>query len=417
MTFDFFNPSHLAFGTKLTRAFNQLNNLCIDAEDNVQDLFRIYDIYKQYVNRNYPCPMPTRGDAPCRTNELFDLINDENTIKSFYITEEGKFHCALNIFRRTANRFTRAEGETDLKEGYAFCKSSISNSQPEREIQFTDTYTQGEGNFLFSFRIDSDNNINISENAYSYFLPSNFDHITGMTYEDEIHPDYTAKDYEAVLLIGWSSMDNNRPYGDVNSKLEVYLNGQEIEKVSGWLCRQFMVVYLKPEDKLTGSWSTGFRIKYTKNSVPIPAPAGIEVVQILNSTAVNPTDFQTGWSDFEDTGVTNHLYVYRSASTTIAYKSIGVRAKIVFSRKVDKATNLVLTNLNNTRKKTINIYYYSEGSVLSTSSHSSDDSTIIRQLPTSCDSIIVGLINDSGEAVLSLSATIEGDISLEAGRE
>ena len=216
--------------------------------------------------------MPTRGDAPCRTNELFDLINDENTIKSFYITEEGKFHCALNIFRRTANRFTRAEGETDLKEGYAFCKSSISNSQPEREIQFTDTYTQGEGNFLFSFRIDSDNNINISENAYSYFLPSNFDHITGMTYEDEIHPDYTAKDYEAVLLIGWSSMDNNRPYGDVNSKLEVYLNGQEIEKVSGWLCRQFMVVYLKPEDKLTGSWSTGFRIKYTKNPVPIPVP-------------------------------------------------------------------------------------------------------------------------------------------------
>ena len=35
MTFDFFNTSNLAFGSKLTKAFNQLDRLCNEAEENI----------------------------------------------------------------------------------------------------------------------------------------------------------------------------------------------------------------------------------------------------------------------------------------------------------------------------------------------------------------------------------------------
>lgn len=279
MTFDFFNPSHLAFGSKLTKAFNQLNRLCNEAEDNLVDLFRIYDTYKQYVNRNYIAPFPTRPDAPVRVNELFDLINDGDVIKDIGFTDEGKLHCAINIFNPRTNRLTVAEGETDIKEGYAFARASISNQNPYREIQFVEDYFDGEGTLLFSFRIDSDNNINISEGAYNYFLPSNFDHITGISNETEnIRPGYEAEDYEAIVLTGYARWGNNGEYTDGSplsgkSCLKVSINGSLKVYNTGWQCRQYVVVYLKPGDKIDGNWVRGFKVKYTKKAVPVPRPS------------------------------------------------------------------------------------------------------------------------------------------------
>lgn len=282
MTFNFFNPSHLAFGSKLTKAFNQLNKLCNEAEDNLDYLFQIYDTYKQYINRNYRAPFPTRGDAPCRVDELFDLINDAIIIKSLEVTEEEKFHCAINIFKRSTNRLTVAEGITELKKGYAFVRSSTSNQSPNRDIQFVENISEGQGSFLFQYRIDSDGSVNIIDEENNYFLPSNFNQVTGMKKGDTIYSGHIAEEYEAVVIIGYARWGNNGEYTDGSpwthgSCLDVQINGNSICSISGWQCRQYTVVYLKPGDKLTGSFKQAFKVNYTKTSVPVPTPAVLEM--------------------------------------------------------------------------------------------------------------------------------------------
>lgn len=60
MTFDFFNTSNLAFGSKLTKAFNQLDRLCNEAEENIAKFLNQQSIFRDYVHRNYQVPVPTR---------------------------------------------------------------------------------------------------------------------------------------------------------------------------------------------------------------------------------------------------------------------------------------------------------------------------------------------------------------------
>lgn len=285
MSFDFFNTSHLAFGSKLTKAFLQLDRLCSEAEENQENLELILQEYSQYVNRNYKAPFPTRPDAPCRTNELFDIINDLNAIKYIRLNEEGNLECAINLFKRVSNRFTVASGSTTLKEGYASVIDSISNAHPEREIQFTEEYPTT-GNVLFQFRVDPEDNINIVGDSKSYFLPGTFNHIIGMEYDEDVLTDattsngkvYEASSYECIICIGYARWGTDRQYTDGSpdgswSSLLINKNGNTIENVNGIQQRVYSVIYLNPGDKLSGNIKRAFRVKYTQNEVPIPSPA------------------------------------------------------------------------------------------------------------------------------------------------
>lgn len=302
MSFDYFNTSHLAFGAKISKAFLQLNRLLQEGEDNLQDLFQIYEFYAQYIDRNYPAPFPTRPDAPVRAKELYDLLNDGNTLRSIYLDNEGVLHVTVNLFKRISNRFTIASGSTELKEGFAFCRDSVSNKNYSRDIQFVEEYDDGIGNFLFEFRIDSDNNINIVGDSYNYYIPSNFDHITTMEKGDVIFTNqnlsmegYTAEDYEAILLVGYGyPWDGgvNPGNNDQKSDLHIRVNDKTVVNVTGWLCRQYGIVYLKPGDVLNADCKTAFRIKYKSGEPVPPAPTpspeppepGIEVESYKRSS-------------------------------------------------------------------------------------------------------------------------------------
>lgn len=266
MTFDFFNTSHLAFGSKLTKAFLQLDRLCTEAEENQESLNTIIEQYSQYVNRNYKAPFPTRPDAPCRTNEIFDIINDLNSIKYLRINEEGNLECAINLFKRVSNRFTVATGTTELKKGYASVLDSISNARPEREIQFTETYPSS-GNFLFEFRIDEYNNINIVGDSKSYFIPGDFNHIVGMEYEKDVSTSsYTAEGNECIVCVGLGGS------GNTIRRLTVKVDDTTKIDVGTKNGKNFGVVYLKPGQTLTGTMSRAFKVKYSSKVVPIPEP-------------------------------------------------------------------------------------------------------------------------------------------------
>ena len=53
MSFDFFNTSYLAFGSKLYAAFVTLENLIMEAEDNLEQVKSDQAIYDEYLNKNY----------------------------------------------------------------------------------------------------------------------------------------------------------------------------------------------------------------------------------------------------------------------------------------------------------------------------------------------------------------------------
>lgn len=266
MTFDFFNTSHLAFGSKLTKAFLQLDRLCTEAEENQANLKLILQEYEQYSNRNYKAPFPTRPDAPCRTNEIFDIINDLNSIKYIRLNSEGNLECAINLFKRVSNRFTIASGTTELKEGYASVIDSVSNARPEREIQFTETYPTA-GNFLFQFKIE-DGNINILGDSKAYFLPGDFNHIIGMEYEKDVSTtSYTAEGDECIVCVGQggAGADSIWPLTvKVNDKIKVDAKTKNT--------KNFAVIYPKKGDVITGNMSRAFKIKYLAKEVAIPTP-------------------------------------------------------------------------------------------------------------------------------------------------
>lgn len=289
MSFDFFNTSHLAFGSKLTKAFIQLDRLCTEAEENQENLNTILEQYTQYFNRNYKAPFPSRPDAPCRTNEIFDIINDLNSIKYLRLNEEGNLECAINLFKRASNRFTVASGTTTLKKGYASVIDSISNARPERDIQFTEEYPSS-GNFLFEFRIDGDN-INIIGDSKSYFLPGDFNHIIGMQYERTVSTSsYTAEENECIVCVGKGGVGADTIYN-----LTVKINGNTKLNINAKNMKNFGVVYLKPGDVLTGNMSTAFKVKYTQKEVPIPeeTTSSVEIYRAYNNISYSSLTAET----------------------------------------------------------------------------------------------------------------------------
>lgn len=319
MSFDFFNPSHLAFGAKLTKAFNSLERICLDAEDALGDLIRIQEVYNTYVNRNYPCPAPSRPDAPCRTNEIFDLINDVQLIKTAKINENGEFECAINLFKRATNRLTIASGTTKLKEGSIYVNSSISNQRPERELQFVENDSDGTGQFLAKFRIDEDNNINIVGDSSSFFIPGDFNHIVGMKSDlDSITLDenneYTANDYECVLVTG------NR------DGWQVILNGSEIGYTYGLSQYQTIPIYLKPGDVLkTTRYSKLTRVRYLAREVTIPGPVVLRA-SLYNGTIIHVDGTDPNYPYFDN--VQDFLNASPHSSIRMTGTSVGERIGI-----------------------------------------------------------------------------------------
>ena len=162
MTFDFFNASNLAFGAKLTGAFTQLENLADAAESNLERVYYNASIMEDYNGRNYLVARPTDGSRPCRTDEIFNLIDDMKYRIETLKYENGKLKVKLRMFTKANSRITVAEGSTSIKKGFAFCKMADSNSKVDREITFVEDAHEGNGDLLFEYRIDNKGIININ---------------------------------------------------------------------------------------------------------------------------------------------------------------------------------------------------------------------------------------------------------------
>lgn len=256
MSFDFFNTSHLAFGSKLTQVFAELEKQFMFAEDNIGKLREYLDIVDLYNGRNYRTPLPTEPTSPVRTNELFDIFNDKTCIikELYYSSAQGKVHADFLLYDKVNNLFTKTSGETTIKTGYCYTKRAISNNYPTQTLSFTSSKDNTKGTLLFQYRVDRNGYLNL-KNINSLMMISSSDDQEFKTLRkgSNVSFPYTATDYECICVMG---QDNN---------LNVSLNGKVIARGQGIASRRHVILYLKPGDKVAGSGiSWGFRIEYGK---------------------------------------------------------------------------------------------------------------------------------------------------------
>lgn len=256
MSFDFFNSSNLAWGNKLSAAFNSLNNLADTALDNLVQVASDLEYYSQFLNRNYACPKPYRADMPARSDEVFNFVKDIAPISTLLIMD-GNFHISLTKYNDTTGKITNAYGWTKLTEGYAFVVPAASNNSPQREIRFS-TSDKSEPNeiLLFQFRIDYDKEEiylvgDISELKVN---PCDCTQYRSMSIGEDVMLPYTAESYEVVCI--------STRYGE---RGEITLNGQTILKDNTSKNQEHAILYLKKGDKLNGTnISKTFKINYNK---------------------------------------------------------------------------------------------------------------------------------------------------------
>lgn len=261
MSFEYFNNSHLAFGSKLTRAFKQLEKLMNDAEGNILSYVSDLDVLGEYINRNYRVPRPVTETSAVRAAEIFDVINDNYYIKEASY-KDGIFRLSLNYFNRGTNRFTIASGSTDINEGYAYVKPSMSNSNPASEIIFSEKENNSSGYCIFKYRIDSQGFINIEDGSSDIitFKIGDYDYENNISFGDQITLPYTATDYCCVCVIGRKTSVSNNEYS-----LSISVNGQYICSSYGTIHKNSGFVYLKPEDILSSEvYADAYLINYTK---------------------------------------------------------------------------------------------------------------------------------------------------------
>ena len=256
MSFDFFNTSHLAFGSKLTYAFNELEKQLSIAERNIEKISEYLEIVNQYSGRNYRVPQPDSAESPVRTNEIFDLFNDKKASIQYFYYDEGTstINLKLLLYDQNNNVMTMASGSTTLKEGYCYVKKAITNNSPSKTLSFVENKDSKEGTMLFKYSVGSNNQINITEMGSDIQLEQGDEcGYSTISKGSNISFPYTASGYECICIVG---RDNNT---------EVTLNGRVVAKGGGYNMKRHVILYLKKGDVVSGGGiSSGFKINYSK---------------------------------------------------------------------------------------------------------------------------------------------------------
>lgn len=246
MSFDFFNTSHLAFGSKLTRAFKTLENLCDESERNMQNITNNLDYYSKFLNRNYRVAKPISPDSAAQAAQAYDLVNDAFVVNNIsYDPEEEKVNVSFVYIDRDTDRITKASGSTTLKKGYAYYKESISNTTPESTIVFTEDENDSLGNLAFKFRVDKYDrlNLDLSANCVIPLTPKDCGHLSTVSYDGDVPSPYVADDYECVVCTA--------NYPGAYWGIRVTLNETELVNEESTYLGNHSVLYLKPGSKVT----------------------------------------------------------------------------------------------------------------------------------------------------------------------
>lgn len=165
MTYDYFNTSNLAFGSKLTKAFVNLTKLSDDVNKKSQAVIDRWAAYQAMLYKNYLVPRPTEADNPVRTSEMYDLMRGNLFFIEQLVFHNNRLYVKMHKFTSSTNRMTKLTGNTTLKRGYAFIQDAISNNNTARTINFVSDMSEGRGNLLFEFRVDKEGVVNLIDDV------------------------------------------------------------------------------------------------------------------------------------------------------------------------------------------------------------------------------------------------------------
>lgn len=255
VSFDFFNTSNLAFGAKLTRAFEQLNDLLNSAEEHLQMVYGDLIIYGDYLDRNYLVPVPNRPDAACQTNQAFDIINDEATvIKEFkYDTEKEVLNVKLMRYNRVTNRMTIGEGTTTIKEGYCYIREAVSNNKPNLPVNFSRKLDASLGDIIYKYKVTENGIVQIDIQDEMMFLlkPSGSEHYTSVSFNKINNPKmpYEIDSPRGFLAVQNAPIITNGE--NYSAYFRVHLNDKEMWAGTLMGSGSYVPMYLRAGDKIT----------------------------------------------------------------------------------------------------------------------------------------------------------------------
>lgn len=257
MSFDYFNTSNLAFGVKLTKAFMTLDTLYNEASANVAQVEKDQQIFNEYINRNYQVPRPTQLGNPCRSDELFNIVNDKEVYLSRLEYKDGTVYIEGVIFKRSTNRITKFTGSDTLEEAYVYYRVSNSNAKPDTELDFEEEEVGDSDDLLLQYRIDSEGHINLIYDVSNLSLvPYDTSQYISMSKGETLatnSEDFTSEDYQCVCIVG------------KENQLMVYLNDDWImgnKESHNYVGKHNCILYIKPDDEITGTYSKIFRVNY-----------------------------------------------------------------------------------------------------------------------------------------------------------
>lgn len=255
MSFEFFNTSALAFGSKLTAAFKQLENSSIYAIDNLDRVLSDLDYYQQYIDKNYRVPVPTREGMAVRVNEIYAVIDEIAEIKKMEYSN-NLLSVEVTFFNKTTNRITNAIGSTELKEGYAYVIPAPSNDRLTRNIRFSANDDKKASEILlFAFRVNSEGRIFLKGSLISplKLYPQDATQYTSLSKGSNLTFPYTATEDECICVVG----KRNNFDLKINGTSEIYgVGGGVYDNIN------HTVIYLKKGDTVSGTIDFGFKINY-----------------------------------------------------------------------------------------------------------------------------------------------------------
>lgn len=255
MSFEFFNTSALAFGSKLTAAFKQLESSSTYAITNLDRVLSDLDYYQQYIDKNYRVPVPTREGMAVRVNEIYAVIDEIAEIKKMEYSN-NLLSIEVTFFNKTTNRITNAIGSTELKEGYAYVIPAPSNDRLTRNIRFSATDDKKASEvLLFAFRVNDSGHIFLKGSLVDplKLYPQDATQYTSLSKGEYLSFPHTATEDECICVVGY------------RNNFDVKVNGTSITAGAGggvYDNINHTVLYLKKGDTVSGTINFGFKVNY-----------------------------------------------------------------------------------------------------------------------------------------------------------
>ena len=289
MSFDFFNTSYLAFGTKITKAFRSLATFLDDANKRLEYVQGQLAYLDQYINKNYRVSTPTSAGAPVRCKEMYDVLKN-NPVADLNIqlatTDDviDGISVRCTIFSPSKYKITNLSGEThELAKGSVYANLSVRYGNFSGTLDFVSLEEEGETypddsiyNLstsrvkLFSFEIVPDERkIILSQlNNYINLIPGAYNR----TYSNYQISDITDSITDIELPSRKFLLGVTPVFGNTSPTVQVKFNGQS-DYTAVFRCKsgdaggegqiRYVPLYLSKGDILRGgSFDKIYEVKY-----------------------------------------------------------------------------------------------------------------------------------------------------------